>query len=69
MKSIKQVKDDFKDNGVNISRWAIEHGFTPAVVFDLLAGRTKGSRGQAFDAAVKLGLKSKPNARSMKQAA
>jgi len=52
-----QVRDEFTRKGVSISSWAVAHGFSTALVFDLLAGRKKGLRGDAHRAAVALGLK------------
>jgi len=47
----------FQDSGETVAEWALSNGFPPAVVYSLLAGRTKGRRGQAHRAAVALGLK------------
>lgn len=47
----------FHDSGATVAEWAASHGFQPEVVYSLLAGRTKGRRGQAHRAAVALGLK------------
>jgi len=41
---------------VTITEWAKAHGFKPAVVASLLAGRTQGKWGEAYGAAVALGL-------------
>jgi gp16 family phage-associated protein len=47
-------------HGVTITEWARAHGFKPAVVASLLAGRSQGNWGEAHDAAVALGLRSPP---------
>ena len=47
-------------HGVTITEWAKAHGFKPAVVASLLAGRTQGNWGEAYGAAVALGLKAAP---------
>lgn len=47
----------FHASGMAVSGWATENGFSPSVVYALLAGRTKGRRGEAHRAAVALGLK------------
>jgi len=48
----------FRNNGLNINAWAIEKGFTPALVYAVLQGRRKCLRGQSHSIAVALGLKS-----------
>jgi len=45
---------------VTITQWACGHGFKPSVVLSLLSGRTKGRRGEAYRAAVALGLRRGP---------
>jgi len=52
-----EVRAEFKRKGVSISQWAAANGFTVNMVFEVLAGRKKGVRGQAHRIAVKLGLK------------
>jgi len=47
-------------HGVTITQWAKTHGFKPAVVASLLARRTQGNWGDAYGAAVALGLKAAP---------
>ena len=47
----------FHSTGTPVNAWARAHGFPPAVVYALLAGRTRGRRGAAHHAAVALGLK------------
>lgn len=47
-------------HGVTVSDWARNNGFEPAIVFALLSGRTRGRRGQAYQAAVALGLRAGP---------
>lgn len=53
----QQVKQDFAMRGESIAEWARKHGFAPQYVYDLLAGRTMGTKGEAHRAAVLLGLK------------
>lgn len=50
----------FRANGVTISHWSREHGFSYDVVKELLYGRNKGVRGESHRAAVALGLKPDP---------
>lgn len=47
----------FFSDGQEISAWAMENGFNKDLVYGVLAGRTKGQRGQAHHIAVALGLK------------
>ena len=55
-----EVRSWFFEEGLAVSAWALQHGFRPQVVYALLAGRTRGSRGQAHCVAVALGLKRGP---------
>ena len=43
--------------GVNVSAWAAERGFSKEMVYAVLHGRTKAYRGQAHQIARCLGLK------------
>lgn len=54
--ALDEVRDRFKRSGTNITAWAIDHDFAPERVFSVLAGRSKGVRGQARRIAVALGL-------------
>lgn len=54
------VRQWLERHGVTVTDWARSHGFDPTVVFALLNGRTKGRHGQAYQAAVALGLKAAP---------
>ena len=56
-KTAQQVRQDFNRRGASISGWAKEHGFKPALVFNLLSGRNKGLRGQYHRIACGLGMK------------
>jgi gp16 family phage-associated protein len=47
-------------HGVTITDWARRHGFKPAVVASLLAGRSQGNWGEAHSAAIALGLRVPP---------
>lgn len=54
----------FIDHGISITEWARSRGFSREVVYALLAGRTRGTRGEAHHAAVALGLKPQVNDQS-----
>lgn len=56
-KTPSQVKAELERKGVSISAWAVSNGLNPFLVYELLAGRKKGKRGEAHRAAVLLGLK------------
>lgn len=53
-----EVKDWFDYHGLAVTQWATRHGFEPAHVYALLAGRTRGKRGSAHRIAVALRIKS-----------
>ncbi|MFZ5567845.1 MAG: DNA-binding protein [Pseudomonadota bacterium] len=56
----QQARHWFEAAGVSISDWAQTNGFKRDLVYSLLAGRIRGSRGDAHRAAVALGLKRPP---------
>lgn len=43
--------------GITVSQWARDHGFTHPLVREVLAGRKKGLRGQSHNIAIALGMK------------
>ncbi len=53
----EHIRADFQRKGVSIAGWATAHGFNTNLVFEVLAGRKKGVRGQSHKIAVMLGLK------------
>lgn len=57
VRTAEQVKKDFLRKGASISGWAVENGFMPSHVFNVLTGRNKGIRGKAHKIAVLLGMK------------
>lgn len=56
----EQVLAWFNANGITISGWAREHGFSRNAVNAMLYGYTLGRHGQAHRVAVALGLKAVP---------
>ena len=52
-----EVKDELRRKGISIARWARANGFDSILIYQLLAKRKKGLRGEAHRAAVMLGLK------------
>lgn len=53
----EQVRAELQRKGVSITRWAVSNGFSPNLVFEVLAGRKNPTRGQTHNIAVKLGMK------------
>jgi len=56
-RSPEDVRAEFQRKGISIAGWATAHGFNTNLVFEVLAGRKKGIRGQSHRIAVMLGLK------------
>lgn len=52
-----EIKSEFERLGVSIADWARAKGFSPPLVYQILAGRKRCSRGQSHQIAVALGLK------------
>jgi gp16 family phage-associated protein len=58
IRSAKEVRADFDKRGITVADFAREHGFKqPGIVYQVLAGKKKGRRGEAHRAAVLLGMK------------
>jgi len=57
VKTVSEVRAEFAYAGRSFAGWAREHGFKSALVFEVLRGRIKGSRGKSHEIAVLLGLK------------
>ena len=56
----QEIRDNFATHGISVCDWARAHGFSESLVYAVLAGRNKASRGQSFKIAVALGLKPAP---------
>lgn len=52
-----EARAEFHRKGVSITGWAAANGFSATLVFEVLAGRKKCTRGQTHNIAVRLGLK------------
>ena len=52
-----ELKAEFQRLGVSMADWARANGFSPALVYQILAGRKRCVRGQSHQIAVALGLK------------
>jgi gp16 family phage-associated protein len=56
LRTIEEVRREFKDTGVSVSEWARDRGFSVPLVYGVLRGRP-AIRGQSHNIAVALGLK------------
>lgn len=57
IRTAEEIKRDLERRGKSIADLARELGLRPMIVYDLLCGRTYGTRGESHRAAVLLGLK------------
>jgi gp16 family phage-associated protein len=55
--SPKQAKAAFHRRGKSVADFAREHGFSPSLVYQVMAGKRPGLRGQSHEIAVRLGIK------------
>lgn len=55
--SREQARAELIRHGINVAEFCRTHDLSPQLVYDLLAGRKKGLRGEAHRAAVLLGIK------------
>lgn len=51
-----------RDNGMPISAWAREHGFSPTLVHNVLTGKRACLYGESYRIALALGIRAKPMA-------
>lgn len=56
-KTAAQVRAEFVEAGISVAEWARTHKFSRQTVFDLLRGKSQGTRGDSHRVAVALGLK------------
>ncbi|MEX3690102.1 DNA-binding protein [Paraburkholderia sp. BR14263] len=57
LRTAEEARAELNRKGVSITKWALANKFSPALVYEVLSGRKKATRGQSHDIAVKLGLK------------
>lgn len=55
-----KVKAQFRLEGVSVAEWARQNGFSAKLVYRVLSGDLRCSRGQSYKIACKLGLKEVP---------
>lgn len=61
MSQTKSVKEALASNGVTIREWAAYNGFSENLVYAVLNGKNKASRGESYRIAVALGLRQQPD--------
>lgn len=70
LKTKEEAAQWFADRGITITEWALERRFSPALVYQVLAGTRKAVRGSSFQIAegkiVNRGIQIKSN-KKMKQ--
>ena len=59
--ALNDLRHAFEHAGISVSEWADCHGFRRENVYAVLAGRTRGRRGEAHRIALALGLKPEAN--------
>lgn len=57
LKSINEVKAEFRYQGITIAQWAREHDYPYHTVQHVLSGKSKFTHGKAHEIAILLGLK------------
>ncbi len=57
LRTREEARAELKKKGVSVTAWALAHGFTTQMVWEVLSGRKKGLRGEAHKIAVQMGLK------------
>jgi gp16 family phage-associated protein len=60
LKSLPEVRQRFLDDGVSVAGWARDRGFSLPLVYSVLSGRNRASRGESFQISVALGLRAPP---------
>ena len=57
LRTADEVRQWLSYQGITVSQWAREHGFSISLVFEVLAGRKKCRSGRSHNIAVLLGMK------------
>lgn len=57
LRTKEEVLHEFRVRGISISAWAQAMGFSGSLVYQVIAGKKQGVRGQCHQIAVTLGLK------------
>lgn len=53
----EEARESIRAQGLSVRKWAEKNGLKHPIVFEVLGGRKKGLYGDAYKAAVLLGLK------------
>ncbi|MDR0480777.1 MAG: DNA-binding protein [Gallionellaceae bacterium] len=56
-RTTEQARAELHRKGISITQWAMANGYSPNLVFEVLSGRRKPTRGQTHRIAVALGIK------------
>jgi gp16 family phage-associated protein len=59
--SLSAARQRFIDHGISVASWAREMGFSEALVYSVLRGKSRYTRGESFKIAVALGLRKPPS--------
>jgi gp16 family phage-associated protein len=57
VRSVGEVRHEFEIRGLSVAAWARAHGYSSALVYQVLSGKKRCLRGQSHEIAVRLGLK------------
>ncbi|MGP1628339.1 MAG: DNA-binding protein [Giesbergeria sp.] len=57
LRTPEQARAELLRKGVSVTQWAVSNGFSPNLVFEVLANRRRPTRGQTHQIAVALGIK------------
>jgi gp16 family phage-associated protein len=66
MKTVQEVREFLRAEGMTIAAWARKHGYRAIQVYRVLDGHNLGTYGTGHEIAVKLGLKDAPKRASLK---
>lgn len=56
---LEKTREAFFQKGISMAQWARKNNFKQVLVYAVLSGRSKASRGESHQIAVRLGLKGK----------
>jgi gp16 family phage-associated protein len=59
-KDLEEVRQMFRDDGISVACWARDRGFSLPLVYSVLSGRNRASRGESYKISVALGLRPAP---------
>lgn len=59
--NLSAARQRFINHGISVASWAREMGFSEALVYSVLSGKSQYTRGESFKIAVALGLRKPPS--------